>query len=163
MHGQGPYQIRVAEVLGDFDPEHEHVSRREEVGWLSLVGSAGIDVVIRSDRHVGLFDAIPIVVAEHHVERAVLVCLPPLECRGDVLAVRQLILVREPLLTAERVGSAQDQYRGQADRMKGVSQNRACTSNPTAHTTRGRDPGLHPTAHTTRGGDPGYWLFCPVV
>ena len=55
------------------------------MSWLALVGSAGIDPVIRPDRDIQLLFLIAIVIAEEKTEAAVLILEPPFKSACNAL------------------------------------------------------------------------------
>src|SRR5687768_5142312 len=86
LGGERPDQFLLAPVRGHAHLEHESIAARQEMCRLPLIRRAGRNVVVRPDGHVHFFLPVAVHVAEHHVERAVLVLLPAFKGRRDVLA-----------------------------------------------------------------------------
>src|SRR5688572_29195640 len=74
---------------------------------LTLIAHPWRDTVVRPDGNVDFFFPVPIHVAEHHVEGAVVVLLPALEGRRHVLAAQ----VRQRLGARRLIGEPHDQQR----------------------------------------------------
>src|SRR5258708_3699529 len=85
MRDQRPGEFPGSEILGHRDREDAPLAARQKVRGLTLIGTAGLDAVIRTNGDVELFFQIPIEVADQDSEAAVGNLEPAFEGAGDAL------------------------------------------------------------------------------
>src|SRR6266508_2324316 len=78
---EGPCQGLVAEVRRNLDREHAHLTARQEVRGLPLVGRPWLKHVVGPDRNIDRCFEVAVEIAEHQTERAILVLEPAVERR----------------------------------------------------------------------------------
>jgi hypothetical protein len=94
VNGEGPDEFVVgAEFVRNRNPEHEPVSTREEVGWLTAVRGSRLHRVFWADGDYWLFFPVPVHVPEQEIPGPVDVFFPTLVGRRHVLSGR----IRESL------------------------------------------------------------------
>src|ERR1700733_7150466 len=75
----GPDELVFIEIGGDPDGEHSPLPASQEMGRLTLVGTARIDSVVRSDRDIDFLLRIAVEIAKKQVEASVRVLEPAFE------------------------------------------------------------------------------------
>ena len=127
---QRPGQFIGSEILGHRHREDAPLASREEVSRLALVGTSGLDAVVRSNRNIQLLLGVPIEIAQKKTEAAVGILEPSFKRAGDALArfleVRHVVR-RGRLRASEHRGQREPQAekkplhhcRGSATRCRG--------------------------------------------
>src|SRR5215471_5338327 len=100
--GDRPREPFISEIFGNGNGENTPLTPRKEVSWLSLVGSSGINVVIRADRNVECLFLVSIEVTDEKTKTAVVVLEPAFKRAGDAGAYVARWFQRQLLLRDKR-------------------------------------------------------------